>query len=341
MSNIIISQVTGNVNIILTPGSVQTAATTDNNENIVNDNLGKWTRYKEIAAKISDKLITIGLKGRGYRMKDCGSFIKYKICPDCGTFYVEKTNLCRDRFCPVCNWRLSLKRYVKMHDVFEIIDQRYPRAIYTMITLTLKNCDREYIDLALDRISEAWHKIYCSKKFRQLVNGYAKSIEITYNRNTHQFHPHLHIIVMWKDRSHDDYIINRWIKLINKYGPELAVHAAQEGHEIYTTEKGGETFGNSKFGAILEVFKYAIKNNELEDMPLSDFKALLYSVNSRRFISFGGIIKSVAAEVNALELEEISGEDQEITVCKKCGNVDLDTMLYQWSFGTGKYQRVL
>lgn len=343
MNNIIISQVTGNVNIILTGEGTKrerNAQKTPDNGYILRDNLDKWTRYKELSGKISDRLITLGLKGRGYRMKDCGTFIKYKVCPDCGTFYVEKTNLCRDRFCPVCNWRLSLKRYVKMHEVFDIIDQRYPGAVYTMVTLTLKNCDKEYIDLALNRINEAWHRIYCSKKFRELVAGYAKSIEITYNKQTHQFHPHLHIIVMWNGREHNNYIISRWVNLINKYGDELAVHEAQEGHEIYMTEDGS-TFGESKLGAILEVFKYAIKNNDLEDMPLSEFKALLFSVNSRRFVSFGGIIKAVAAEVNAADLEEISGEDKEITVCKKCGNVDLDTMLYQWSFGSGKYDRVL
>lgn len=340
MSTVIISQNTGIVNINLRGETAEISVDRSTESAEIRGNVSKWERYKQLSGEISDRLIKLGYVGRGYRMKDCGSFIRYKICPDCGTFYVERTNLCRDRFCPICNWRLSLKRYVKMHEVFDTIDRRYPRAVYTMITLTLKNCKKDYIDQALNRIGEAWHKITSSRKFQGLVAGYAKSIEITYNRQTHEFHPHIHSIIMWTGAEQNDYIIDRWLELINGYGDELAVHSAQEGHEIYTVESG-ETFGDSKLGAILEVFKYAIKNNDLQDMPLNEFKALLGSVLNRRLVSFGGIIKNVARELNAADLEEIDGEDQEITVCKKCGSVDLDTMIYQWSFGTSSYQRVL
>jgi plasmid rolling circle replication initiator protein Rep len=295
------------------------------------ENLSKWEKYKRMSANVSEKMIKMGYVSRGYRMRDCGNFIQYKHCADCGTFFVEKTNLCRDRFCPVCNWRLSLQRFVQMREVFQYIYEQYPTATYSMITLTVQNCKPSELGNTLTDMCNAWHKITCSRKFKDMVNGTARTIEITYNEKSKTFHPHFHVIMMWKgDIGSEDYIINRWLNLVRGEG-HVADIKGQEGHTLYERDNG-------ILGAILETFKYSVKNDDLNDLPLYAFHELIEGTRGRRFVSLTGIIKNVASALK-VNTETVEGEEQTITVCKACGSIDLDVMLYKWSFGN-TYKRV-
>ena len=80
--------------------------------------LSKWKLYKQ-ASKVAAALAASTSPGhfspeyypaRAYRMADCSKRIDYTYCPECGSMHIARTYLCRDRLCPLCQWRLSLQR---------------------------------------------------------------------------------------------------------------------------------------------------------------------------------------------------------------------------------------
>ena len=130
-------------------------------------------------------------------------------------------------------------------------------------------------------------------------------------------------------------VIKAWIESAKKEG--LTANAkAQNAQDLREKEDKGQTMA----GAICETFKYAIKSKDLDEMPLNEFRALVDGLSGKRLISFGGIIKELAAEMR-LEMETVDDSDEEETVeiCNKCGNSSLEKLIYKWSFD--KYQRLI
>jgi len=93
------------------------------------------------------------LKGRYVRMKNCGKVFDFSICKDCGHWIIQHAALCRDRLCPLCNWRLSLKRFSIMMKIFEQIDMSLYKP--TFLTLTIKNCPAGELTATIDTMCEA------------------------------------------------------------------------------------------------------------------------------------------------------------------------------------------
>ena len=51
------------------------------------------------------------------RMKMCGQWLQFRECPDKHIRHLEDARFCKDRLCPMCNWRKS----VGVHfDIFRI-----------------------------------------------------------------------------------------------------------------------------------------------------------------------------------------------------------------------------
>ena len=96
----------------------------------------RWQYHKQLSQQMAARLAILGLTARAERMYMCGSDLVFDKCADCGHVHVRQAQLCRDRLCPTCNWRLSLKRYARMSDILAVLMARYPGATYTLVTLT-------------------------------------------------------------------------------------------------------------------------------------------------------------------------------------------------------------
>ena len=292
------------------------------------DYLKKWVVHKGEAKHVAEKMAAIGYTGRALRMAKCADVIEYTYCHDCDKYTVARANLCRDRFCPICSWRLSLQRYISMSKIIE----RLPKssAGYSLITLTVKNCLPDRLSFTLDTMYNAWNRLRQRKTIKNAI-GYAKSIEITFNNRTLQFHPHYHILIAWGDYNGKEDIINEWLKSCAQSGL-TASYKAQDAQDIH--DKGHE--GNSMAAAICETYKYAVKGNDLDLMPLMWFKKIAQELAGKRLVAFGGEIKRIAAELK-INMEIV--DSGEINVCHRCGSMDVDRLIYHWAFDGYKLWR--
>jgi plasmid rolling circle replication initiator protein Rep len=299
------------------------------------DHFAKWQDHKKRSQVVAAKLEAIGLEKRSTRMKYCATHLEFNECADCGTVTVTNAQLCRDRLCPTCAWRLSLKRYAMMSGIMEALYNGYPEYIYSLVTLTVKNPRPEKLRLCLEQMQEAWRSTINQRWTKDCLAGWARSIEVTYNAAAGTFHPHYHIIMMTTDFVSIENIIMEWMRHCRKQGLEVS-RKAQSSVEIAPTDhKEGYSLAKS----ICETYKYTIKSDSLADMPLSHFKAYAEAVDGKRLISLGGKIKEMAKAMEADKLDELDEKDdnEKIDVCLKCKSVALDRIVCEWSWKQGRY----
>lgn len=299
----------------------------------------KWLQKKRFAKLMAEKLRAIGEHRRAVRMENCAEVVSARICADCGQVMLDYANLCRDRFCPICKWRLSMQRFAHMLQIVTGLRVAYPEAEWQFVTLTAKNCPAAELTSMLDEMGRCWNSITSSKKFQDKVAGWAKSVEITYNSRTGEIHPHFHIILMYHEgQKVSDYVVQRWLAGIRLKATGLAqcaekiTWAVSADQDICSRDTETE-IDREAIWAILETFKYATKDSEILELPTHTFFYIARLLGNRRLISYGGLIKEYAKECEIDEDSVPDEEDEEsaLDMCCRCKSKALIEVVARWS----------
>ena len=293
----------------------------------------KWAQKKPLADKIAQRLYLLGYERRAQRMADCSDYLEYKYCADCDRYMVQRANLCRDRLCPICNWRLSLQRYSAMTRIIDTIGSAYPEASYSLITLTVRNCAPQALSKTIDRMADAWHLVINQRGLKPLLLGTARSVELTYNARTRQLHPHYHVLVAWYNKATTDnaaMMIDYWLRACRKYNLVVDIKAQ---HAADVTSADGQEYER----AVLETYKYAIKSKTLTDMPQEVLAEVVKQWAGKRLVSMTGKFKQYAKDTQAESMEEVANDVIQISPCKCCGSNNTHVYAYRWAFGENAY----
>mgnify|MGYP003289601172 CR=1 FL=1 len=294
----------------------------------VND-FSSWQDKKTANIKLSKKMYAAGFKRRAFLMEHCGDYIMFGKCEDCGNIEVQHANLCRDRLCPICSWRLSRKLFAEMcQTLCYIRDLEFYSAGF--LTLTVKNCRVDDLGQTLKEMSEAWHRMWASnRQLKKMVAGTARSVEITYNSTTKTFHPHYHVIVLFNDSVRVPVMqksFNRaWGTACGKDYTPITDFRVIENIDGDNTDLSG---------AIAETYKYAVKHDICENLPLSVFREFVKQIAGKRFQAYSGIIKKARQELSLSDTEDI--EEGGAQVCMNCGGT-LQRYIAEWSFTHNQY----
>ena len=81
-------------------------------ESVQDEVTGRFAPKKALGMELSRVYELLSLYRRADRVSQCGSYLDFGVLPD-GTKKLVKANFCRDRLCPMCNWRRSLKLFRK------------------------------------------------------------------------------------------------------------------------------------------------------------------------------------------------------------------------------------
>lgn len=341
----IIAQIEGNVNIYSATMDERTSA-------LMLEESKKWMEHKVSAQLMSDKMLEAKLYTRSARMRDCASQVAYTVCRKCGRKHVTHANLCRDRMCPLCNWRLSMRRYTQMVQIVDGLRKRYPESCWQMCSLTVANCNPSQLNSVMTEMMRAWNYIASRPKTKERIKGWARSIEITYPR-ANEVHPHIHLLMLWEEGwSPDNYIIDMWINSVRRH----ATKSAQEQHQVMVKseyeikdvevipsiyDKPEQDKIDALKSAVLETYKYAIKGSDLSSMPVGVFKQVDSAIKGRRLVAFGGVVKEFAKELDVQidSPEEPSTSDaDELEKCMACGSTQVVQVVGAWT-GDGYFWR--
>lgn len=249
---------------------------------------------KEYAMQLATVLDDFGLDGRANRMCHCGDWLTFELTEE--KHKLVGANFCRDRLCPMCNWRRSLKIFGQVSKVLDSLQGQYQ---YIFLTLTVRNCHSDELADTLDVMQKGWHNLTKQKRFKVAVAGTFRAIEITHRRFD-DYHPHYHVVLAVK-RSYfkKGYIPQAewsamWMRACGlDYNPVCDVRKV----------KGKEK-------AVAEVSKYAVKGSDIlrgDRVEVnSTVRVLLESLTGRRLCSFTGVLREARRQ---LRLDDIENGD--------------------------------
>ncbi len=305
----------------------------------------KWGERKKFNLEVSERMEKAGFSKRSFLMKFCGDSLGFNKCPDCGKTELSSANFCRDRLCPTCAWRLSLRRYAEMCCVMGAVADTVKPQKAAFFTVTVKNCYPNELRDTLQMMARAWNRMLARRTVKNMFVGWARSVEVTYNARTATFHPHFHIILLLSDEGAKtpDGVMRRFLS-------DCWYDAVQTSYRPITDYKVIDHHGDGAIlgddeelqGAILETYKYTVKHNDLMEMPLAVFRSFVLAMAGLRVASFGGCIKE--ARKNLGYKEDDDRDDTAGTEagrkCPDCGQAMRHAIL-RWSFEENKYTAIL
>lgn len=280
----------------------------------------------------------IAFKKRGILMTACSDYLVFgdHVDPETGEVVkvLDAANFCRDRLCPMCQWRKSLVTFAQLSQIMDFIDLHHPGGfVPVFLTLTMRNVHGCELSDGITAILVAWSRMMVLKahdrKPRQVCAGWFRALEITYNAETGEWHPHIHAVLLMpadyftnpeKYIDHDAWVAEwRWA-LRAGYDPSVDVR----------------TIKNDRADAVAEVSKYAVKPGEWvsDDHDATDERVELLAnvLKGRRLVAFGGVMKETRkalAQVDAESADLVrTGEDEAI-------RGDLRVALDRWEWQAG------
>lgn len=309
----------------------------------------KWESKKRQSLQVAARMKKHKkLWKRACRMEDCGELSYAYYCPSCGHTHMVSGAMCRDRFCPLCGWRLSVTRFQQMLTVLDSMDEDFQRLDVhcSFMTLTVKNVRLDKLRDTLKAFSHAWYKMSNCKAITDLY-GWARSYEITYNKERNDYHPHMHLLLFWRgapdlSAKFNQKIVRKWIKELGlNYVPiwsHEAAHAKLDCNDVEGDEytiSWREDSKNAAKSAAIEASKYTFKDSLLLDIPEDDLPKLSEALHKLRMVAYGGAIKTQRAAM-CLDDDAIDDEKHIPKVCPKCGEKMRQAVL-QWAGGDKGY----
>ena len=311
--------------------------------------LKKFTPKKSKSIKLSKSLYRIGESARAERVANCGSFLAFAHEIDsfgeiAAKGKLHNANFCRERLCPMCIWRRTLKIYGQ---ISKIMAHMPKNTSYLFLTLTVPNCSPEDFQDTLDKLFYGWKKLSHFKDFKKAVIGFYRVLEVTRNKKNGTYHPHFHVILaVDSEYFHKNYIPHdKWLDMWRKaYGDESItqvdirkIKARDKSLDSKVDLSDLDGFKTLE-GAVSETAKYAVKdsdfiimNDKYNDLMDSIVKDLLFGLKGRRLVQFGGIFKEVAQKLKLDDAE--NGDLVHIDEDKVNGAVAFMVVKYGWRSG--------
>jgi plasmid rolling circle replication initiator protein Rep len=293
-----------------------------------------WLQKRLGALAVADAYKTLGDTGKAARCRDCGTALVFNECQQDGFKRLRSANFCRARLCPMCAWRRSIRWSAEVSQVLHVAAREEPRWQWVMLTLTQRNVPGEALPGEITHILHGWAKLTKRQEFRP-VGGWLRTLEVTRNSGTGEWHPHLHALLWtrpeyWTGRG---YVSQKrwralWADVMGlEYDPSIDVHKVRPRQSEY----------DHLDAAALEVGKYTVKDSDLvgdgSDV-VSRVEVLDRALKGRRLLAWGGRLREIAREVapevpeSEEDLVHITDEDHGLQ-CPICGS-EMRRHLYRW-----------
>lgn len=287
-----------------------------------------FSERKLKSLSLADCYKALGEEKRSLRVRDCSTWLEFRVSHD--TVKLNKANFCKDRFCPLCQWRRSLKMFSQVSKVMSVLEERKFRFLF--LTLTVRNCSSEELPSTVQALYDGWRYLYNKNRvFRQAIKGTFKSLEITYNEESDSYHPHFHcILVVTPSYFTKHYLTQEDWSLLWKKAVSL------DYKPIVNIQKAGKTSKGLQ-GIVLETVKYTTKEFDYVVYP-HVLKSFLFALPShRRLSSMSGVVKQVFQE---LKLQDVEQSDL-VHINDDTIRDDLSSLIVQYHWKCGCYNRYI
>lgn len=263
---------------------------------LLSDEKNKWNIYKRLARKVANAWEGFD-PDRAKKIRQCSSEVYSVVAGE--RRRVLNALRCKDPLCPICAWRQSLMLGVKLQRELERLDMPVAHLV-----LTLKNVP--CVEGTVDRLWLAWRKLSRRKFFKDMVAGCYVSLEWTYNYQTDEWHPHLHILTVLTHDFSDSDLDRVKRRIIEKVWFDITGDSYVCFWERRSIDKSDNMY---KSQGVSEVTKY-VSNAIVGAVVRPDLlRALGAEIYGRRLRSSSGVLKGF---LSRLEEEEEGGVEVDL-----------------------------
>lgn len=276
-------------------------------------------------------------EARANRVLSCGHYLEFATHKETGDRHLIGADFCRDRLCPMCNWRRSKRVFSDLSKVLSVVTAADAEYVPVFLTLTVRNSAPELLRQEIVKMSAAWNRFNRIFAVKRAFVGWFRCLEITYNRKDNTMHPHFHVVMI----AHKDYFSSPDYlsihKIVKYWRQALMVDYDPVCHIRRIKPKKNST--DSVRSAVLEVAKYAVKDTDYlieNNDDLTDYLVdnLAVGLNGARLIAYGGILKKLAAAIKASDdVDDFATIDAQ----QMRDDVNYVVTRFRWTAGVGKY----
>lgn len=157
-------------------------------------NMEKYTEKKQ-RNQVFKKLIERHIGDNQMDLvENCNTFLSFVTDKTLEKKKLYKSNPCKNRFCPVCAWRKARKDALGLSLMMQYVKQEESKS-FIFLTLTTPNVTAEHLESEIKHYNESFRRLSNRKHFKSIAKGYVRKLEVTYNAERDDYHPHFHVLI--------------------------------------------------------------------------------------------------------------------------------------------------
>lgn len=249
------------------------------------------------------------------RLKECGNFIKFQASEDKTKFILAGGNFCKNRFCPFCSWLKAKRTAFELLELIKVVEYTEKLA-FIFITLTVPNVPRESLREEIENFNKSFKRLFQTEEFKAFNKGFIRKLEVTYNEERNDYHPHFHLVVavnksyfksrdymskrrlleLWQRATRNPAITQVDIKPCRmdtvKQIMELATYSAKQG-DLYSSKEVFDGFYEGLFrkkllvyNGIFKEYKKKIDIGEVDPAQVIELNQLLEEATKEFYLQW-------------------------------------------------------
>lgn len=256
----------------------------------------KYTQ-KKLRNQLLQTLIGKHVSDKSFeRIKECNTFLFMVADKTMEKTKLHRSNNCDNRFCPICAWKKSRKNALKISVLMQYLREEEKKD-FVFLTLTAPNVKAEELNDEIKHYNKSFQRLMQRKEVKSAVKGYVRKLEVTYNKERDDYHPHFHVILAVNKSYFTDknYYISRdrWLELWQKSTKNNLITQVDV-RKVKATDNKKE---------VSEIAKYSAKDSDyLEDEKV--FDTFYKSLSGKRLIVYSGLFKDASKLYENKELEK-------------------------------------
>ena len=233
-------------------------------------------------------------------VKECNTFMMMIADETLEKKKQHKGNTCKNRFCPICAWKKSRKDALALSVMMAYLKLEEKKE-FIFLTLTAPNVEADELEDEINHYNQSFQRLMQRKEVKNVVKGYVRKLEITYNEERNDYHPHFHVLIVVNKSyfTDKDYYINRdrWLQLWQ-----------QSTKNDLITQVDVRKVRNSKDDRVFEIAKYSVKESDYlinQDV----FEVFYKALKGKRLIVYSGLFKEAMTKFKNGDLDEYKEKD--------------------------------
>lgn len=306
----------------------------------------RFTPKKRSSLLLSQSYRRLYWDKKADRVNDCGNFLEFHTeilgSGELGRHRLAHAQFCKDRLCPMCSWRRSLKIFGQVSKIMDVIQGEYR---FLFLTLTIRNVAASDLDKAIDHLNSSWSR-FIRYKDLAFIKGFYRALEVTRNNDKTSksygtYHPHFHCILAVSPSYFKKGYLRRdsWLRLWQRAAKDPSI-TQLDIRTVKPKDRSGQSLDEhltSMAAAIAEVAKYPLKSSDLlfdRDPDLTDniVFSMTTALHHRRLVAYGGCFKETY-----MQLHFDDPEDGDLLHLDDDLRPDLQYMITKYNWGSGCY----